>query len=316
MDLRSRSTFLAGTVAAIAAVELPRTVRGQTLQKVRAAGVFSDPFGQPWYAKESGIFAKAGFDLDVTPLANAGAVAAAIGGGSLELGVGDLVSGVNAINAGVPILLVAGSAIWKSTTDPNVFIAVLKDSPIKSVKDLAGKTIAVPTLVGLTTASVRAWLTQNGVSLEGVKLVEFPAPGLVAALQKGTLDAGLTSEPFITPAKDVIRDVGHPYDAIAKEFCLSVWYANKTWVEADRERARKAVAAIYETARWANSHHADTFAILVRDGKLDGDKLKGMARTTFATALTPAMVQPVLNTGAQLKIFDRQLDANALIAKI
>jgi NitT/TauT family transport system substrate-binding protein len=316
MNLRSRSMFLAAGAAAVTVTGFPRIARAQTLQKIRAAGVFSDPFGQPWFAKESGIFARAGFDLDVTPLANAGAVAAAIGGGSLELGVGDLVSGINAINAGVGILLVAGSAMWISGPNPNVFIAVLKDSPIKSVKDLGGKTIAVPTLVGLTTASVRAWLQQNGVSLDGVKLVEFPAPGLVAALQKGTLDAGLTSEPFITPAKDVIRDVGHPYDAISKEFCLSVWYANKAWVEADRPRARKAVDAIYETARWANSHHAETFAILVRDGKLDGDKLKGMARTTFATSLTPAMVQPVLTAGAQLKIFDRQLDAGSVITKI
>jgi NitT/TauT family transport system substrate-binding protein len=311
----ARSVFLAGVGAGLAAPAAPSAVRAQAAQKVRAAGVFSDLFGEPWYAKESGIFAKSGFDLEVSPLVNAGAVAAAIGGGALEMGVGDLVSGVNAINAGVPIVLVAGSGLWK-TTEPFSYIATLKDSPIKSVKDLAGKTIAVPTLVGLTTASVRAWLTQNGVSLESVKLVEFPAPALLGAMQKGSIDAGLTAEPFITPVKDQIRDVGHPYDAIAKEFLLGVWYANKSWVDADRERARKAVAAIYETARWANTHRDETFTILVREGKLEGDKLKGMGRVSFATSLTPALVQPVLNTATAVKIFDRQMDANALITRL
>ena len=315
MTERSRATFLATAAAGVAATALPR-IAGAQGQKLRIAGVFSDLFGEPWYAKASGIFAKAGFDVDLSPLANAGAVAAAIGGGALDMGVGDLVSGVNAINAGLPVLLIAGSGLQISSENSS-YLAVPKDSPIKVPKDMTGKTIAVPTLVGLSTASLRAWLPQNGVALDTVKIVEFPQSGMVAAMQRGSLDVGLLSEPFITTSKNDIRDVGHPFDAIAKEFLVSVWYANKSWIESDRDRARRALAAIYDTARWANTHRADTFEILVREGKYDNaDKLRGMARVTFATALTPAMVQPVLNTATAAKVFDHQLDANALIAKI
>jgi NitT/TauT family transport system substrate-binding protein len=315
MHQRSRSTFIAALGAGVAAAGLPHAARAQATQKLRIAGVISDLFGQPWYAKESGIFAKAGFDVEVSPLVNAGAIVAAIGSGSLEMGVGDLVSGINAINAGVPILLIAGSAMNLSS-EPNSFLAVLKDSPIRSGKDMVGKTIAVPTLVGLATSSLRVWLPQNGAPLESVKIIEFPQSGQVAAMQKGSIDVGFLSEPFITLAKSDIRDVGHPLDAIAKEFLVSVWYANKAWIEADRERARKVVNAIYETARWANTHRAETFGYLVRDAKLDGDKLKGMSRVTFATSLTPALVQPVLNTASGAKIFDHQIDANSLITRI
>ena len=315
MANRSRSIFLSGAGTALAAAALAHPAHAQTLQKVRTAGVISDLFGEPWYAKESGIFAKAGFDLDVSPMINAGAVAAGIGGGSLEMGVGDLISGVRAIEAGVPIAIIAGSALQVSSENSS-FLAVPKDSPIRGPKEMVGKTIAVPTLVGLATSSLRAWLPMNGVPLESVKIVEFPQSGQVAAMQKGSIDVGLLSEPFITMARGDIRDVGDPLDAIAKEFLVSVWYASKSWIESDRNRARKIVAAIYDTARWANTHRPETFAILVRDAKLDGDKVKGMGRVTFATALTPALMQPVLNTGTAMKIFDHQLDANALITRV
>lgn len=311
----SRSAFLTAGAAGALAATAPGIVRAQNVQTIRTAGVFSDLFGEPWYAKESGIFARGGFNVDVTSLANAGAVAAAIGGGSLEMGVGDCVSGVNAIVKGVPILMIAGSGM-QIANDAGTILAAAGDSQIHGPKDMTGKTIAVPTLVGLSTSSLRKWLPQNGVAVDSVKIIEMPQSAMVAALQRGTIDVALLSEPFTTLAKSETRDVGHPLDAVAREFCVSVWYANKAWIEADRERAHKVVGLIYDTARWANAHRAETFAMLVRDGKLDGDKLKNMSRVTFATTLTPALVQPVLDTAAAAKTLDRQVDASSLIAKL
>lgn len=149
-----------------------------------------------------------------------------------------------------------------------------------------------------------------------MKIVELPQPTVVPALQRGTVDCALLGEPIVTPAKNDVRDIDRPLDVAAKEFCISVWYASKPWMEADRERARRIVGAIYDTARWAHAHQAETCGILVRDGKLDGDKMKGMIRTTYATALPTAYVQPVLNVATAAKIFDRPVDANALILKV
>jgi len=310
---RSRQSFLAAGAAVVVA---PSVVRAQTLTKLRIGSVFADSYGEAFFAKDAGTFAHAGFDLEVNNLANSGATAAAIGGGSLEMGIGDLISGVNAIIKGVPNLLVAGCGVYRSS-DPGIILAVAKDGPVKTPRDLIGKTIGIPTLVGLTTSSLKNWLPQNGVDVESVKLVEISQATTVPALQAGRIDCGLLGEPFLTPNTTLIRDIGHPLDAVAKEFVQSVWYASKSWVEADRDRARRAVAAILETGRWCNNHQAETFAILVRDAKLDGDKLKGMSRTMFATGpLTVALVQPVLTAGFNGKIFDHLIDANTLITKI
>jgi NitT/TauT family transport system substrate-binding protein len=319
----ARSTVLAGLGAAVAGTAIPRIARAQaTPVPLRVAGVFSDLFAEPFYINDAGAFAKAGFDVQTTSLNNAGAVVAAIGGGSLEMGTGDLVSGVNAINAGVPLVLIAGGGMFREKTDEgSTVLAVAADSPIKGPKDMAGKTIGVPTLVGMTTACVKAWLPANGVDISTVKFVELPASSAMPAILRGTVDVTLISEPFVTFGKGLIRIVGSPYDiagdrAPAKEFCVSVWYASKAWIEEDPARAKRAVAAIYDTARWANTHRDETFAILVRDGHLDGDKAKGMMRSTYATSLTPALVQPVLDIAMQNKMFSKPVDAATLITKV
>lgn len=294
----SRSTVLGGLAAGLAATSVPGIARAQSANTVRIAGVFSDLFAEPFYAKDAGAFAKAGFDVNAISLNNAGAVAAAIGGGSLELGTGDLISGVNAINAGVPIVLVAGGGLYNERTDGgSTILAVAADSAIKTPKDLIGKSIGVPTLVGLTTACLRAWLPAHGVPVSSVKLVEIPQSAAFPAVQHGTLDAALLSEPNVTEAKSAIRSVGSPFDVAAdltpnKVFCVSVWYAAKPWFEADPSRSRRIIQAIYDTARWANVHRDATFEILVREGKLDADAAHGMQRTTYATTLTPTSSNP------------------------
>src|SRR5258708_5215054 len=106
MQSHRRSAFLAAAAAATAVAACPPGAKAQAA-KLRIGCMMSEPLGQPFYAGEAGAFARAGFDIDVTSLSNAAAVVAAVGGGSLELGIGDLVSGVKAIDAGVPVLLIA-----------------------------------------------------------------------------------------------------------------------------------------------------------------------------------------------------------------
>jgi NitT/TauT family transport system substrate-binding protein len=317
----SRSAVLAALGAGVTGAAFPGIARAQATT-LRIAGVFADLFAEPFYAKDAGAFAKAGFDVQPTSQYNAGAVAAAIGGGSLEMGTGDLISGVNAINAGIPILLVAGGGLYREGADSGTAIlAVASDSPIRGPKDLAGKTIGVPTLVGMSTACLRAWLPGNGVAESSVRFVEMPQATAIPALQHGTVDVALLGEPFVTFGKGAIRSVGSPYDVAAergknKAFCVSVWYASKPWFEADQARARRAVDAIYETARWANRHRDETFALLVREGKLDPDKARGMQRTTYATSLTPDVVQPAIDIAMQNNMFTKPVDARTLITKV
>lgn len=313
----SRSSLLRASGSATVAAMLPVGVRAEATP-LRTAGVYADLFGEPFFAAGAGAFVREGFNVETISEVNAGAVAAALGGGALDLGTGDLVSGVNAIGAGVPIVLFAGGGLYRTGPDsPSVIIAVANGSPVRMPSDLRGKSISVPTLVGMTTACVKSWLTEHGAPAESMKFLEMPPSAALPALQRGTLDAAVLSEPFVTFGKGQMRAIGSPYDVAAgrahgKAICVSVWYASKAWVAADPDRARRALRAIYDTARWANAHHDETFEILVRDGKLDADKARGMYRTTFATSLDADQIQPVLDVAIQNNLI-KPITARSLI---
>ena len=189
-------------------------------------------------------------------------------------------------------------------------------SPIKSVHDLDGKSCSAPTLVGLTTAALKAWLSQNNVDVANVRIVELTSSSAPAAVLRGTVDAGLLAEPYYTPVRSEFRDIGHPYDAIAKEFLVSAWFASKAWVEADPQRAKRTIAAIYETQRWANAHHNETLAIFAQTTQLPIEALRPMARTRYATELLPRYVQPVLDVASRFKLIDHTVDAVTMFPKL
>jgi NitT/TauT family transport system substrate-binding protein len=296
----------------------PSVARAQTT-RLDVAAVLSDPFAEPFYAQASGVFAQHGFDLEPLTMFDAGTVMAAIAGGSLQMGMGDLISGVNAIIAGVPIVLIAGGALYRMGLDEGLgSLAVARNSPIVDAKGLIGATIGVPTVVGETTVFVRSWLTEQGVPLEKVRFVEVPPPQVVAALQRGTIDAGFAGPPFTTLADTLIRAIGYPDNVPAAlapdhQYCNSVWYASKTWIEADLQRARAVVAAIYEAARWANTHQDATFRVLIDLAKLDAAKVAGMKRVQFATSLNAGVVQPVITLGEREKLLHKPITAAELL---
>jgi len=312
---KNRAAFLGG-VGALSLAAIPGRGRGQSTT-IRMAGIsFSDQFAEPFYGRESGVFAKAGLDVEVQSISTSAGIMAALAGGAIDVGVGDLVSSTLAMIAGVPITLFAGSSFFRATDPPLGSVIVATGSAIRQPRDLIGKTIALPGLAGLASVVMQAWLVQNGIPVQSVKLFEVPASAMPAALASGKVDAGLLGEPILTLARNEVRRIANPYDAVAKEYLFGGWFASKSWLAEDKERARRLVDAIYETARWANTHHDESFAILARNAKLDADKLKGMARVTYATSLTPALVQPSLNAALQFNVFKERVDANSIITRI
>jgi len=311
--MTSRSAFLRSAALGVAAASVPRIASAQ-LVPVRVGAILSDVFGSPFYASAAGAFAKAGFDIQVSGIRNPNYAISAFGRGDAEyefIAV-DILTGTLAMAAKIPLLLVAGLGLYRST-DPTNTLAVAKNSPLRSPKDLIGKTIGLGSLSGIGYTCLRAWLEQNGIALDQVKIIELLTPAMGPALVRGTVDASLIAEPFWSYFRDDIRDFAHFYDVCAKQYIQTAWYASKAWFEADRDRARKVVAAIYETQRWANAHHDETLALLVREAKFDPDKVQGMRRQWFTTSLTPPLVQPVLDLGAKYKALDQRFDAKQLI---
>jgi NitT/TauT family transport system substrate-binding protein len=298
-----------------AAALAPAVATAQTKTALKVCTTIGDSFSQPFYGVDTGMFANAGLDVDLIVENNAGAAVAAVAGGSADVGLGDFVGLANAVGHGIPMVLLAGAARYLPTAAPTL-MCVAKNSPIQRPKDLEGTTVAVVTLVGFGTVATKAWLAQNGVDLAKVKLIELTFASMAPALTRGTIAAAVIGEPLLSQARDEVRSIGRPYDAISKDFLLNAWFTTREWLGKNTDTARRLVRVVYDTARWANTHQEQSLPILAKYLKLDPERLRGMVRSQFATSLDAAAIQPVIEAGLKYQVIQQPLDVNSIIAKL
>jgi NitT/TauT family transport system substrate-binding protein len=299
-------------LAATGALVVPSRSHAQTLTTVRVGSVPVDGYGQPYYGYAAGIFRDAGIDLQVVDLANSGAIAAAITGGSLDVGLGSPSQIAGAKEKGLPFTFFAPGAVY-SADAPSSLVMVLKNSPIHVARDLAGKTVGVDNLTSFTQFATLEWLKKNGVDASTVKFVEMPFSSMPGALEAGRLDAALISEPAKSAARATSRVVADANAAIAPMWFISVWFTTESWIAANLSLAHRLARAVVQTSVWANAHHAETAAVLEKATKMPHEVILGMQRSRYGTKLDPALMDPLIDIAAKNGMISAPIAARTLI---
>jgi NitT/TauT family transport system substrate-binding protein len=277
---------------------VPRTAAAGDLPKIRvlrAAVEFSEGVQ---YAQALGLFKKYGVDVDVQVVNSGEAAASAIVGGTADIGAANVVSLILAHEKNVGFTFVAPGAEYVASAPTNALI-VAKSSPIRSPKDLAGKTMGVIALGDINTIAIRAWLERNGVDAQSVHFLELPNPQMAAAIERGAIDAAIISSPALAPAMQSGRVLALPYSAVSVHFAINAWYAKNDWVASHRDAVARFTRAVTEAQLWANRNHADSAKILVADAKLDPELVATMTRATYAPKLDDALIQPLIDLMAK-----------------
>jgi len=138
-------------------------------------------------AAELGYYDNLGIKLENVGYAQGGPASLfALAAGSVDLGSAATSAVVNSI-AGGNDFVAAYPSNGINDQVQSVFY-VLEDSPIKSIKDITGKSIAVNTLGAHLDYTVREALHQNGLPQDAAKLVVVPGPQLEQTLRSGQVD--------------------------------------------------------------------------------------------------------------------------------
>jgi NitT/TauT family transport system substrate-binding protein len=82
-------------------------------------------------------------------------------------------------------------------------VVVQKDGGVRSVKDLKGKTVAVPSRFSDERLIVLKALKENGLSASDIKMVEMAPPDVAGALAAKAIDAFSMGEPYPSQAEMV-----------------------------------------------------------------------------------------------------------------
>ncbi|WP_250469900.1 ABC transporter substrate-binding protein [Caballeronia sp. GAFFF2] len=138
-------------------------------------------------AVAEGFYKQVGLDVKVTEGNGSGNTAQLVANGRAQLAYADAVAVSQLIAKGAPMRVIA--TIYQS--NPNE-VSALKKSGIKSIKDLAGHKVGVPSGSSQTTM-LPLFLQANGLKESDVTLISMPVASMVPALLQGQVDAILGS---------------------------------------------------------------------------------------------------------------------------
>jgi len=202
--IRSITTILAAALIALPAYA--ETLKVAVPQKGNWDTGFTD------YAIKEGMFKAEGLDVETVYTQGGSQTIQAVISGSVDLAVGTGILGiVGAYSKGAPVRVISA----EMTTAGDLFWIVKADSPIKTMADLAGKTVAFSEPGSSSHLVLQAMLAQAGVGATAKPVSVGGIPNSTTQLMSGQIDAGWSGVPFnLVAARDgQVRIIGRGADA-------------------------------------------------------------------------------------------------------
>jgi len=155
-------------------------------------------------AVEKGFFKEAGLDVElVTTQGTPGEVIPLLAVGDLHLFSGAIVAAlVNAKLQGIDVTIVCGEGALRRG---NVYHAYavrkeLYDQGVRTVADLRGRSLAMPSDAGIDLLELKLVLESGGLTLDDIQMQLIRLPDMPPALQNGAVEAAELVEPYVTIA--------------------------------------------------------------------------------------------------------------------
>jgi NitT/TauT family transport system substrate-binding protein len=157
---------------------------------------------------------------------------------------------------GVPV-----KVVYLGHRDGSTMI-VRKSDPAGTLRDLRGKTLAVPSFVSNQNLVLRKLMENQGLGPNDLRIVELPPPEMPASLAAKSIDAYFVGEPHAARAEldGTGRVLYHTKD-IWPGFVSCVLVVTEDLIR-DRPRVvQDLVAGIAKSGAWADSHRTEAAAL-------------------------------------------------------
>ncbi|HEX6471826.1 MAG TPA: ABC transporter substrate-binding protein, partial [Streptosporangiaceae bacterium] len=182
-------------------------------------------------AIDRGFFRAEGLTVKIQMLQGGAEAPPKLSSGALDVSFGAYVPFFMAKAGGFPLHIVADA--FESAPGTHT-ILVARDSPIHTVKDLAGKKVGVNVKHNLSSLMVQATLQPLGVKLDDAKnFVAIPLPNMEAALKNHSVDAVQAVEPFGTQMQKAIgaRLITDLSEGPTANFPIAGYASTESWAK-------------------------------------------------------------------------------------
>ena len=290
-------------------------ISGQSLTTVRVIGPANDGFTAVFYAVKSGIFRSYGLDVQTLLVPNGAAAAAALSGGGAEVAFTNTAIVIQAHAHNVPIQYLTPGGY---TTAQNSLskVLVLKDSPLKSARDLNGKTFASPALHDINSAMFMNWVDKTGGDSKTIQQIEVPASAGLGILEQHRADVVMLTDPLASQAlaSGEVREFAHPYSVVGTPVDTAGLAVLAPVVDANRDVYERFARAMREAVAFTNAHPDQTVDIVASFTGATPDAIRHSQRATSGDYLDPRALQPLIDVAAKYGLIDKGFPATEIIS--
>jgi NitT/TauT family transport system substrate-binding protein len=268
-------------------------------------------------AMEKDYFKGAGLDINLASMVGGAAIMPALASGSINIGWSNVISIYQGHLQGFDFRFVANGAINKRGTNDVFGVCVAPDSPIKSGKDFAGRTVAVNTLRNIMHSATAHWIDANGGDSGSVKWVEIPFPQMAPALVNKQVDAYGAVEPFVTVPvlNKQARLLGRQLGAMAPRLIIASYFGSEDWIGRNTAAVKGFVAALNRGIDAHNANPDEAKAVLAKHTGLKPELFKNMPLPAFEKKIVESDFQPMLDVALRYKFVARKFPISEVISR-
>jgi NitT/TauT family transport system substrate-binding protein len=238
--------------------------------RVRVALVFAANVDlPPQIGVLKGFFKKQGLDVKLgTPDVPFSSLPTTLGK-QYDIVVGTQPDLIRAASSGLKIVAISGIQ-RDNPADPGAALIVPPDSSIKSIEDIAGKTVGAPSTVGNNWTTLMCWAKKGGVDPNRIRGVQAATPTIPDLLRADRFDAALIFQPLMAPLLDEgYKNLGDSYQkCFGGRELTAVWLANSDWASANKDVIKRFLTGLKQATAWMGAHPKESRAIWLKQSGL------------------------------------------------
>jgi NitT/TauT family transport system substrate-binding protein len=264
---------------------------------------------------KEGFFEDEGLKLEQTVAQTGNEIITGMVAGDYDFGFVGYISAGIAAARGVPVCaFVANDATGTSPEDDWQVLVAAGDSAIDGPEDLAGKTVSVNGLGGVAEVMLKAALDKAGVDWKSVELIEVPFPEVPAAVAAGRIDAGYTSEPFVTTVLDQGGKVAFaPQSYIAPDYPNGMYATSRKFLQEKPKVAERFKAAMTKSLEYAQENPDAIREIIPTYTQIPEDVAQRMRLPVYQTELKMDAIEEQMGFLEEYGIVDEAPSAEELV---
>jgi ABC-type nitrate/sulfonate/bicarbonate transport system substrate-binding protein len=303
------SAFLALLAATIA---FANPVAAQQKIPVRAAYVPAVTWLAAWVAKDKGYFDEQGLDVSFIIVQNISLVPSTVGK-QLDIAPATVVDLIKASAGGLNVVAVAGGHSDTESAVTNTII-VRKDSGIRSIKDIVGKTVATPTLGAILHVGLLHWMVKEGLDVNSIRAVEVPFPNMPDQMAAGRIDVAEAVQPFATRMIAAgHQSLGDQLLQVASPARSTLWISDRAWAEANKPTIAKWTAALRQAKELIEKSPEEARQILAKYTKLPPAITETITLPHYEATLKADEIEVWIKVLKELGQLPNEIDASKLL---